>query len=309
MNAANFTFQETTLPDSPHSSPERKASFPFDKTFLIVGLGLIGGSYAMALHRRGVRVTAIDRDPEAIRYALEQGIIEEGGLPGDTRLLREAGIVILGMYPSAMIEWVKEYQAYLTPGVWITDVSGVKRAILYPIQEMLRPDLEFIASHPMAGREVGGVQNSSDRLFGDANFIVTPTARNTPAAVDFAKELGRVLGFSQISVLTPEDHDKMIGYLSQLTHAIAVSLMVANDNPHLVKYTGDSFRDLTRIAKINEVLWSELFRLNRDILVPEIDLFIDTLEALKEKLSSGDEEGLKQMFRQSTERRKQFDRP
>lgn len=277
--------------------------------FLIVGLGLIGGSYAMALSRQGYHVTAIDTNPDSIEYALHTGIIAEGGTSPDCGLVEQADRVILGLYPTGMVHWIEENQHRLPSGAWITDVSGVKRAVIYRVQELLRPDLEFIGSHPMAGREVGGVRNADDRIFRDANFIVTPTEKNTPALIAFAEELGRTLGFSRISQLSPEEHDRMIGYLSQLTHAIAVSLMNANDSPHLVDYTGDSFRDLTRIAKINDTLWTELFELNQDLLIPEIDCFIAALEDLKQKLAAGDREGLRRLFRQSTLRRRQFDRP
>lgn len=278
---------------------------------LIVGLGLIGGSYARALAKYGCTVTAIDCNPDSIAYAKEQGFLTDGATGGAEaeRFIREADIIVIGLYPLAMVDWVLEHQTDFRPGLLLTDVSGVKRAVLYRVQEALRPDVEFIGSHPMAGREVSGVRNSDDHIFRDANFIITPTERNTEEAVDFVRELGETLGFRRISTLSPEQHDQMIGYLSQLTHAIAVSLMNANGNPHLVEYTGDSFRDLTRIARINETLWSELFALNRDVLIPEIDSFIVALEDLKEKLSQGDEQGLKQLFIQSTERRKQFDRP
>jgi len=276
-----------------------------------VGLGLIGGCYAKALSRQGVRVAAIDIDGDAVSYALAEGIIADGAA-GDREkedaLLSQAELVVMALYPGKTVEWVLSRQDKLSPGTLITDVSGVKRAVLYRIQESLRPDVEFIGAHPMAGRELSGVRNSDDRIFRDANYIVTPTSRNSQAAVDAAKELGRLLGFSRISVLSPEEHDRMIGYLSQLTHAIAVSLMNANGNPHLAEYTGDSFRDLTRIARINETLWTELFFLNKDLLIPEIDGFTAALLDLREKLSQGDSEGLKQLFRQSTARRKEFDK-
>lgn len=280
-------------------------------SLLIVGLGLIGGSYARALTKRGLRVTAIDVNPEAVAYALEEGIIADGTADPlrEEELIRQADILVLSLYPTQMAEWVLSRQEWFRPGLRITDVSGVKRAVVYRLQEGLRPDVEFIASHPMAGRELSGVENSDDRIFSGANFIVTPTEKNSPEAVQWARELGRLLGFGRISVLSPEEHDRMIGYLSQLTHAIAVSLMNANDSPHLVEYTGDSFRDLTRIARINAPLWSELFTLNKDFLIPEIDSFVAALEDLKEKLSAGDTAALERLFAQSTARRRLFDKP
>ena len=196
----------------------------------------------------------------------------------------------------------------MKPHAFLTDVSGVKRNIVERIQSILREDLEFCASHPMAGKEVSGVKYADDAIFHIANFIITPTTKNTQAAIATLKEFARILGFTNISVLTPEEHDEMVGFVSQLTHVIAVSLMNTNDNTHLVEYTGDSFRDLTRIAKINENLWSELFFLNKDNLIGVIDDFVKEINHLKTKLEQNDVEGLKELFIQSTIRRKRFDR-
>lgn len=279
------------------------------KKILIVGLGLIGGSYAMALKQQGYYVTAIDINQRSIDYALENNIIDAGAVSGDgvIDLAKAADVIIFGLYPTAMVEWVFAHQKHFKSGAIITDVSGVKCKIIDTIEKTLREDIQFIGSHPMAGREVSGVENSNTNMFKQANFIITPTQKNTQNAIDFAKKLAEILGFKRIVILSPEKHDEMIGYLSQLTHAIAVSLMNANGNPDLKQYTGDSFRDLTRIAKINENLWSELFFLNKDVLVSEIDCFISALENLKSKLVFDDEDGLKKLFIQSTERRKHFD--
>jgi len=280
-----------------------------NEKILIVGLGLIGGSYAMALKKQGYYVTAIDINQHSIDYALENNIIDEGAtLEAEIiTLASNADVIIFGLYPTAMVEWIFTYQKHFKTGIIITDVSGVKCKIIDTIEKNLREDIQFIGSHPMAGREVSGVENSNPNMFKQANFIITPTQKSTQKAIGFAKKLAEILQFKRIVVLSPEKHDEMIGYLSQLTHAIAVSLMNANGNPDLKQYTGDSFRDLTRIAKINEDLWSELFFLNKDVLIPEIDSFICALECLKSKLVSDDENGLKKLFIQSTERRKHFD--
>ena len=278
------------------------------KIFLIVGLGLIGGCYAQGLSKQGYTVYAIDPDEEAVAFALDKGYIKKGASFPKPELIQEADAVVLGLYPAKMVDWVRENQQYFKPGIFVTDVSGVKRAVVYDVQAVLRPDAEFIAAHPMAGKEVSGVQNSDNRIFLEANYIVTPTDKNTPAGIDFAEELGRTLRFDRITTLSPEEHDRMIGYLSQLTHAIAVSLMNANPNEHLVAYTGDSFRDLTRIAKINETMWTELFFLNKDMLVPEIDAFIAALNPLKEQVQTEHAQELKRLFVQSTQRRRLFDK-
>lgn len=276
--------------------------------FLIVGLGLLGGAYAKALKKKGYFVSAVDINKDSIEYALENKIIDEGAVSDYKSLIEKADVIISGLYPTTMVEWIERNQKYFKKGCIITDVSGVKRGIVNKVQERLPRDVEFISSHPMAGKEVSGVRNSDETIFEIANFIVTPTEKNTIQGIEFGKELGKILGFRNITQLSLEEHDKMIGFVSQLTHVIAVSLMNTNDNTHLVEYTGDSFRDLTRIAKINEVLWSELFLLNKEVLIKEIDDFAAELDNFREKLVNEDVEGMKKLFIQSTERRKLFDK-
>ena len=275
---------------------------------LIVGLGLMGGSYARALSRLGYHVAAVDTREKSIEFALREGIIEEGDISVNSYLVSEADVVIFGLYPKVFKEWIAEHQQLFRPGTMITDVTGVKSSVVYEIQEMLRPDVEFIAAHPMAGREVYGVENSDDRMFHGANYIVTPTDKNTPEAIEWCKDLGRILGFRRISVLSPEEHDEMIAFVSQLTHCIAVSLMTCKDNHHLVDYTGDSFRDLTRIARINDSMWSELFLMNKEKLLAEMDGFLREFTEFRDMLAAEDKEGMREKMRLSTERRGWFDK-
>lgn len=279
-----------------------------DKRILIVGLGLIGGSYAMALTKKGFTVNAITLEQKDIDYATSRGMIAYGTSKVDPELIALADIVIFALYPRVFVKWIAENQQYLRPGTVITDVTGVKGSVVEAVQEILREDVEFIAAHPMAGRERSGVEYSDDGVFSGANYIVTPTERNSKEAVELCCELGRVLGFRQISCLSVEEHDEMIAYLSQLTHCIAVTLMTANQKGGMERYTGDSFRDLTRIAKINEVMWSELFVLNKDSLLKQMDAFSAEFEKLRGFIENGDREGMKEMMRLSTARRSLFDK-
>ena len=160
----------------------------------------------------------------------------------------------------------------------------------------------------MAGREVYGVENAKKEIFLGANYIVTPTDKNTEEAIELTEDLGRVIGFGCVSRLSPEEHDDMIGFLSQLTHCIAVSLMTCKESESLVKYTGDSFRDLTRIAKINEYMWSELFFANKDQLLSQMDLFLENFTKLRDNIMNDDAEAVREMMRLSTKRRKYFDK-
>ena len=275
---------------------------------LIVGLGLLGGSYARALTKKGYRVDAITRSRDSIDYALAEGMIAIGSNEVDPALVGNADLVIFALYPNTFVNWIREHQHLFKSGAIITDVTGVKSPVVSEIQAMLRPDVEFIAAHPMAGREVGGVRNSDEGIFRGANYVVTPSARNTPKAIELCQDLGRVLGFANISTLSPTEHDDIIAFVSQLTHCIAVALMTCQQTDNLQDYTGDSFRDLTRIARMNDEMWSELFLLNRDALLRQIELFSQELIRLKLLLLSGDREGLREMMRQSTARRALFDK-
>ena len=275
--------------------------------FLVVGLGLIGGAYARRLTAMGYAVDALDINPDSIEYALQEGIIQNGAAYSD-ELVGRADFIVFGLYPTAMVDWLRAHQAALRSGALITDVSGVKTGVVDAVQSFLRQDVEFIGSHPMAGRELTGVRNSDERVFHGANFIITPTEKNTQAAIDAVHQLAEILGFGRISQLTLREHDEMVGFLSQLTHVIAISLMNCKDNTHLAAYTGDSFRDLTRIARINEKLWSELFLLNKDVLTQEIDGFIRELTRVRDRIQNDDQEGLKELMVNSTHRRAFFDK-
>lgn len=279
-----------------------------DKNVLIVGLGLIGGSYAIALKKRGFKVYTVTENAEDIAYAKKNGIIDDGITEPDKEFINRADIIVFALYPHVFLSWVEKYGKYIKPSAVVTDVTGIKGEIVYKVQEMLSGGAEFISAHPMAGREVYGVKNSTDAIFHGANYIVVPTEKNSESAIDFCKELGETLGFSNISVLTPSQHDELIAFLSQLTHCIAVSLMCSNADDNIKNYTGDSFRDLTRIARINENMWSELFLMNKKALLTQMEKFEKTFDRLKQALISDDTETMKSMMRLSTERRKLFDK-
>ena len=278
------------------------------KKILIIGLGLIGGSYGMALKKRGYSVSAITLNQADIDYAIKNNIIDKGSTDVDKAFLDEADIIVFALYPHTFIEWIKNYGHLIKKGTVITDVTGVKGCVVNEIQALLPDKVEFIAAHPMAGREKSGVENSDDSVFYDANYIVVPTEKNTFSAIELCKSLGEELGFASVSVLPPERHDEMIAFLSQLTHCIAVSLMCACDDPNLEKYTGDSFRDLTRIANINDEMWSELFLSNSEKLLSQMDAYRNAFDKLYNSIKNSDREEMRSMMRISSERRQNFNK-
>ncbi len=278
------------------------------KKILIVGLGLLGGSYAQSLTRQGYYVSAITRRQSTIDYAIENNLIAKGSAFVDAELIAEADIIVFALYPHVFIDWIKENGHLITPKTVITDVTGVKGCIVYKIQSLLPEGVEFISAHPMAGKETAGVEFADETIFKNANYIIVPTEKNSLDTVELCGDLGETLGFREISVLSPEKHDQMIAFLSQLTHCIAVSLMCACDAPDLERYTGDSFRDLTRIANINDEMWSELFLANRETLLTEMDNYRTAFDKLYNTIKDGDREAMREMMRLSTERRKKFNK-
>ena len=275
---------------------------------LIVGLGLLGGSYAKGLKKLGFEVNAITKDKTSVEYALENGIIDYGTTEIEPEIIKKADLVIFALYPHIFVEWVRRNQQYFKSGAVLTDVTGVKGCIVEETQGFLRDDVEYIAAHPMAGKEVSGVENSDDGIFKGANYIVVPTEKNSKEAIELCANLGELLGFRKVSILGVKEHDEMIAFLSQLTHCVAISLMCANDNPNLCEYTGDSFRDLTRIANINDEMWSELFLSNKESLLRQMDAYREAFDKLYNYINNDDRDGMRNMMRLSTARRREFNK-
>ncbi len=278
-----------------------------DSNFLVVGLGLLGGSYALGLKKKGYKVKAIDIDEKAINYGIDHEIIDDGAIFNE-QWLQEADVIICCLYPNLVVQWIKDNQHYFKKDAVCCDVSGIKAMIIPAIQEILRDDVDFVGCHPMAGREVKGVQFSNTDMFLPANFIITPTAKNKQRSIDMMEQLAKILQFKSIIHCSIDKHDEMIAYVSQLTHVIAVCLMNCKDDDDIVQYTGDSFRDLTRIAKINETLWTQLFCGNKEKLLIEIDHFEKELHRFKQSLLNDDIDVMHAKFIESTNRRKKFDK-
>lgn len=274
---------------------------------LIIGLGLIGGSYALGLKKKGYFVGGIDVSQRTLDYALKNQLIDDGRSEIDNQFISTFDVIIFAVYPKLVIPYLEKIGASIKKGAIVTDVTGVKSRIIENIQSLKIKEFEFIGAHPMAGKETGGIKNANIEIFKNANYIITPTEKNTEKAIDLAKDIGRELGFSRISLLSPQKHDQMIAFLSQLTHAIAISLMTCNDDENLGYYTGDSFRDLTRIAKINEDMWTELFMENKEELISQMQSFSKKFIDILDMLKTDDVESLKQTMRLSTKRRKAFD--
>lgn len=269
----------------------------------IVGLGLIGGTYAKCLRKYPYEIIGIDISQEVLDYALEQNIIDQGTTTPN-ELLKDIDVVFLCLYPNSTIEFVRKHINHFKPGAIISDVVGIKRAIIDQLDVYKNDDVEFVFTHPIAGREKIGVKYSDEAIFHDANFVITPTKENTEEALNLIETLAKQMGFKHVSRMKDYEHDDIIAYTSQLTHAIAISLVNSdNDKYDTGLFIGDSYKDLTRIAMINESLWSELFIRNRDFLTKRIEVFEEQLDILKTALREKDQNKIEELMRNSTYKR------
>ena len=274
---------------------------------LIVGLGLIGGAYAYRLKNKGYTVYATDLNLESIEYAKEHSYIDAGSTNA-LDFINAVDMIILSIYPQAILEFLKKNAKYFKENQIITDVCGVKSSFVLEATELSKPAI-YCSHHPMAGREKSGVKYSKECKFEGANFLITPTRETSYKTVEILRKLGTDLGFKRITAMDIYEHDKMIGFTSQLAHAIAVSLVNSDNNPdNTKKYIGDSYRDLTRIAMINDTLWSELFLENKENLVKHINCFQKNLDELKYALMNDDKETLESLFKSSTIIRKEMEK-
>ena len=276
-------------------------------TFAIVGLGLIGGSYAKALRQlQAKRIIGVERNPVVLRQAAELGIIDEALTEAGPELA-QADVLICAIYPEAIAGFIKSNVQFLSPQVLITDVAGIKGDMIRQVQEALLPGMEFISGHPMAGRQSSGLAMADAAIFHNANYIVVPEAGNTPQAVAWLEQFALALGCGRTVCVTPEEHDRTIAFTSNLPHVTAVALMDSASYNEKTKYfVAGSFRDGTRVADINPELWCSLFLANKEKVADEIDKYMEQLELWRNALRAGDGETLKALMRTAAARRKEL---
>ena len=269
----------------------------------IIGLGLIGGSIARRLRGfKNCKIAAYNRTYETLVLAMRDGVIDEGS--SDVReVMTDADLIIMCLYPKLNIEFIKNNVDCIKSGAVITDVSGVKQYMVDELSEILPPDVDFVGAHPMAGREVGGYQSSTDTLFNNASFIITPTGNNKSESIALIRELADYIGCRVVMSTTPDEHDAIIAYTSQLMHVVAVALC---DNPIIERstnFSAGSLRDCTRVAVINANMWSELFCENKKHLADRITEMQDSLEKIKQAIIREDREELEDIMKNATEKK------
>lgn len=275
-----------------------------DKNILIVGLGVVGGSYAMALTAAGYKnVYAVNRSEASLKKAVQAGIVK-GGSVNIEDFAAKADIAVIAVYPTGAEDCARKLGTLMKKGSLVTDVLGIKRYYSEKISAVLPDYIDYVPAHPMAGREKRGLDYASADVLKGANFIITPITRSTPGGIEAVKTLACDMGFGKIRTLTPEEHDRVIAYTSQLPHALAVSLINSDEEDSGTgDFIGDSFRDLTRIAEINADLWQELFIGNGENLIAAIDMFTAQLSAIRKAVEEKDRESLVKQFEKSSARR------
>jgi prephenate dehydrogenase len=269
----------------------------------IVGLGLIGGTYAKNLKKYPYEIYGIDISQEVIDYAIANDIIDYGTTEPLT-FLHELDVVFLCLYPQTTIEFIHNHINHFKRDAVISDVVGIKRKIFDVIEMYQNDEVEFVLTHPIAGREKIGIKHSDEAIFHNANFVITPTKFNREESLNLVETLAKQMGFKNVSRITDIAHDNIIAYTSQLTHAIAISLVNSDDLAFDTSlFIGDSYKDLTRIAMINEQLWAELFIYNKDFLIKRITNFEKELSNLKQAIEQKDVEKIKEIMVSSTIKR------
>ena len=284
-------------------------------TVTIVGLGVIGAAFAESFRAIGIKtIYGIDIDEETLKKAEEKNIINKGFIE-TKEPLEKSDFVVITLYPNLMKSFFVNNIDNFKENAIITDVVGIKEKIIgdiNPIMEKIRiqsgKNIDFIFGHPMAGREKRGIDFADSKVFKNANYIIIKDEKNKRENLELLSEIVKLMGFKKVSFLTAQEHDEIIAFTSQLTHAIAVSLVNSDSEKYDTNcFIGDSYRDLTRIAKINEDLWAELFMGNKKNLLEMIQQFEKELDIIKDALNNNDLGTLKEKFIMSTRRREKID--
>lgn len=273
----------------------------------VVGLGLIGGSLAKAIHQyTDCTLLGVDCDRDVLERALAEKVLA-GELTAER--LADCDLVIVALYPAAAVEYVTAHRKDFRPGGLVMDCGGVKGVVCAPLEAVARESgFTFIGGHPMAGIERSGYENAFPELFQGASLILTPCAGTAEEHIQTIWTLAQALGFALLTRSTPEQHDQIIAYTSQLAHVVSCAYVGSPTAPDFQGFSAGSFKDMTRVAKLNEDMWTELFLENQEALVREIDVLMEELGAMAHAIRWGKREALRDMLRRAREIKETIDR-
>lgn len=274
---------------------------------LIVGLGVIGGGYAMALKKAGyTEIYGIDKNIDTLKKAEKLGVIKKGYID-EGEIIQDADIIVLAVYPNLVKDFIVRNISKFKNNAVITDVTGIKQLFIDDVISILPNNIDFVFAHPMAGREKKGIDYATSEVFKGANFIITVTEKNKDENIRLIEELAYKMGFKNIKRVSPKVHDEIIAFTSQLPHALAVALINSDiEGRDTGQFIGDSYRDLTRIANINESLWSQLFLGNKENLLKAIHNFQEELYKIKNYIENENKEKLEELFIEASLRRERL---
>lgn len=280
------------------------------KEIVVVGLGLMGTSLVRALKETTqLYAVGLDIKSEPIQKAVADQVLQDGAVLGEEeekvkRLLCESRFIILALYPDGILSFIQAYHDCFQPGTIIMDICGLKGAFVEQAQSLMPAEVEYVGTHPMAGKEKSGYENGDSELFLGASFIITPTAKNRPQTVQLIRKLAVAIGCGRIREISPQEHDRIIAYTSQLPHVLAAALIRSWDaDEDVVSYTGGSFRDATRVAEINTRLWTQLFCYNQKELLPELQKYQKQLAVFAELLERQDEKEMDAFLKEASDRK------
>lgn len=262
----------------------------------VVGLGLIGGSICKSLKKHTFHhIMGIDSDGETVRKALEQGAIDEEITAGE---LDKANLTIICLYPEAICSFVKENSDKFKKGSIVIDTCGVKKSVVDSCTPVLEEKgILFVGTHPMAGREYSGFDYSTDDLFDNASFIITPSEKTPQIAIDLLSTLAGSIGFGKAVVASPERHDQIIAYTSQLAHVVSNAYVKSPSVLDFNGFSAGSFMDLTRVARLNEDMWTSLFMCNKEALLNEINQIIKSISEYRDAIEDNDYGRLRELLK------------
>jgi prephenate dehydrogenase len=268
------------------------ADLPFNIT--VVGLGLIGGSFAMALKElKPKNLWGIDINKETLEKAENMKIIDKGYTDAEIPLM-DSDIIIMAVYPELTEKFIKDNNAFFKHGAIITDTAGIKEKLVKNINTFIREDLDFIGGHPMAGRESKGLEVATKNIFINANYLFTPTEKNKKENIEILEDIVKKIGCKNITRIDPRRHDEIIAYTSHLPHIIAVALINSNlQYNETSKFIAGSFKDATRVADINSSLWTELLDSNSENIINQIEVFVEEIKAIKNAISQNNQHRIK----------------
>jgi len=271
----------------------------------VAGLGLIGGSFAKAYKSCGHTVYGLDCDSTMLGFARLSGAVD---VELSQENIKECDLIIIALYPGDAIKFLEKNAPLISPEAMVIDCCGTKRDVCAECFAIAsKRSFTFVGGHPMAGKQYSGFKHSSANMFSKASMILVPPRFDDMALIDRVRKLLEPCGFGTITVTTAEKHDEMIAFTSQMAHIVSNAYIKSPTAKAHKGFSAGSYKDLTRVAYLNETMWSELFLENRDNLVKELDLFIESVTKYRDALKDGNGEKLVKLLAEGKKCKEEVD--